>query len=60
MYAATASSVLATTIFLAATAIVAAAELVMDWRGNGVMMRVGLGTMVVINLLVLIGGAGAG
>jgi hypothetical protein len=52
------SGVLATTIFLAATAILAAAELVIDWRGNGVMMRMGLGTMAVINLLVLIAGAG--
>jgi hypothetical protein len=55
-----ASSVVATTIFLAATALAAAAELLVDWRGNGFMMRLGLGTMVVINLLVLIGGATAG
>jgi hypothetical protein len=60
MSTADASSVVATTIFLGATALVAAAELLVDWRGNSVMMRLGLGTMVVINLLVLIGGATAG
>ncbi|HTW74826.1 MAG TPA: hypothetical protein VMD56_07900 [Steroidobacteraceae bacterium] len=48
---------LVTTILLAACAIMAAAELVIDWRRNDLMMRMGLACMIVITAVVLVAGA---
>ncbi len=51
------AGMVATTILLAACAIMAAAELIIDWRRNDFMTRIGLACMIVITAVVLVAGA---